>query len=88
MPVEIYAPDDELRRPETDHRLLASLAAESGGQVLSPKQITELPGLLPNRAVTSINPLNEGIWDSPLAFGLALLALAGEWIGRKLLRLA
>ena len=88
VPVEVYAPDDELRRPETDHRLLASLAAETGGAVLTPQQITELPSLLPNRAVTSINPLNEGIWDSPLAFALILLALTGEWIGRKLLRLA
>ena len=88
VPVEVYAPDDELRRPETDHRLLASLAAETGGRVLLPEQISELPGLLPNRAVTSINPLNEGIWDSPLAFGLILLVLAGEWIGRKMLRLA
>jgi len=88
VPVEVYAPDDELRRPETDHRLLASLAAETGGAVLMPQQITELPSLLPNRAVTSINPLNEGIWDSPLAFALILLALTGEWIGRKLLRLA
>ena len=53
-----------------------------------PEQLSDLPGLLPNRAVTSINPLNEGIWDSPLAFALVLLALTGEWIGRILLKLA
>ena len=67
---------------------MASLAAETGGRVLLPEQISELPGLLPNRAVTSINPLNEEIWDSPLAFGLLLLVLAGEWNRRKILRLA
>ena len=86
--VEVFAPNDELRRPETDHALLEVLSLETGGQVLMPEQLSDLPELLPNRAVTSINPLNEGIWDSPLAFALVLLALTGEWIGRKLLKLA
>ena len=81
-------PEDGRRRPAAEHCLLASWAAATGGRVLWPEQISELPGLVPNRAVTSINPLNEGIWDSPLAFGLILLVLAGEWIGRKMLRLA
>ncbi|MHC4416301.1 MAG: hypothetical protein ACYS0G_13555 [Planctomycetota bacterium] len=87
-PVEVYAPDDELRRPETDHALLEALAAETGGRMLAPDELGRLPSLLPNRSVRTISPLTERIWDTPLAFGLILLLLAGEWIGRKWLRLA
>lgn len=86
-PVEVFSPDDELRRPETDHETLKSLAIATGGKVLAPDELNQLPSLLPNRAVRTLNPLTEPIWDSPLALGLALLLLTGEWIGRKVLRL-
>lgn len=86
--VEVYSPDDELRRPETDHALLAALAEDTGGAVLAPDEVDRLPGLLPNRSIKTANPLTERIWDTPLAFILVLLLLTGEWIGRKLLRLA
>ena len=85
--VEVYAPDDELRRPETDHDLLAGLAAETGGQVLGPDELDRLGELLPNRSVRTINPITERIWDTPLAFALVLILLAAEWIGRKVVRL-
>ncbi len=88
VPVEVFTPDDELRRPETDHRLLEALAAETGGQVLMPDELGQLAELLPNRTVRTMNPLTERIWDTPLAFALILLVLAGEWIGRKVIRLA
>jgi hypothetical protein len=86
-PVEVFSPDDELRRPETDHPLLASLASDTGGRVLRPDELGDLSSILPNRAVRTLNPLTEPIWDSPLALILALLALTFEWIGRKALRL-
>jgi hypothetical protein len=86
-PVEVYSPDDELRRPETDHELLRNLATSTGGKVLTTDQLADLPQLLPNRSVTTMNPLSEPIWDSPLALILALMLLTFEWIGRKVLRL-
>jgi hypothetical protein len=85
--IEVIAPDDELRRPETDHELLASLANATGGKVLRPEEIGDLPKLLPNRAVITKNPLIEPIWDTPLVLALALILLTAEWVGRKLLRL-
>lgn len=88
VPVEVFAPDDELRRPETDHPLLAALAAETGGRVLLPQDLGRLASLLPNRSVTTINPLTERIWDTPLVFALVLLIITAEWIGRKVIRLA
>jgi hypothetical protein len=86
-PVEIFAPDDELRRPETDHRLLADLADATSGKVLDAASIDRLPELLPNREVRTLNPLRERIWDTPLAFILLVVALTAEWIGRRVLRL-
>lgn len=88
-PVEVFAPDSELRRPETDHALLAHLASQTGGRMLAEDELEQLldPALLPNRAVRTENPLRERIWDTPLAFGLMLLLLTLEWIGRKIVRL-
>lgn len=88
VPVEVYAADDELRRPETDHKLLEALAAQTGGRVLAADDLDDLDRQLPNRSVKTLNPLVERIWDTPLAFGLVLLLVTGEWIGRKVVRLA
>lgn len=86
---EVYAADDELRRPETDHELLEDLAAATGGVVLDDETLPALmdPEVLPNRSVRTLNPLTERIWDAPIVFILALLVLSAEWIGRKVLRL-
>jgi hypothetical protein len=86
--VEIFSPEDELRHPETDHQVLRGLAAATGGAVLDTGSLSDLSQLLPNRSVRTLNPLTERIWDTPLIFALVLLTLAGEWIGRKALRLA
>jgi uncharacterized membrane protein len=88
VPVEVVAPDDELRHPETDHPLLEALAAQTDGQVVPPAELGDLAALLPNRSVRTVNPLTERIWDTPLVFALVLLLLAGEWVGRKVVRLA
>jgi len=84
---DVIAPDDEMRRPETDHGLLEALAEATNGKVLSPNEFGELTRHLPNRSVRTINPLTERIWDTPLVFMLFLLVLVFEWIGRKILRL-
>jgi hypothetical protein len=85
--VEVFAPEDELRRPDTDHELLEALAVQTGGAVLPAEEVVGLERLLPNRSVRTINPLTERIWDTPLVFGIALLLLSCEWIGRKVVRL-
>ncbi len=85
--VEVFAPDDELRKPETDHPLLRGLADATNGKVLSPDELGTLPQLLPNREVRTSNPLTEPIWDTPLALIVAILLLTAEWIGRKIVRL-
>ncbi len=87
VPFEVFTPDAELRRPETDHGLLESLAVETGGAVLSPDDLAPLLSL-PNRSVRTFSPLTESVWDTPLALALVVLVLSAEWVGRKLARLA
>jgi hypothetical protein len=85
--VYVYLPDDELRQPETDHDLLRQLAESTGGIMIEPDNLRILPESLPNRAVTISNPLTERIWDTPFFFGLIVLLLTLEWVGRKVVRL-
>ena len=85
--LEVVRPDHEMTRPESDHALLAAIAAETGGRVVAPDDLTQLPALLPNRSVRTPMDIVEPLWDTPLCFGLLALLLTAEWIGRKLLRL-
>jgi hypothetical protein len=89
--LEVALPDDELRRPEADHALLASLSqqtAEAGGQVLRTSELSRLPELLPKREVhIAGTPDIQALWDRPAVFALLLLLLAAEWIGRRLIKL-
>lgn len=84
---EVVRPDDELARPETDHALLAAMARETGGRVLTAEEIPTLAERLPNRAVTIENPVIERLWNTPLALGVLLLVAGLEWTLRRLARL-
>jgi hypothetical protein len=88
LPVEVIQPDDELRHPLADHDRLASLAQQTGGQVVSLSHLDQLTDLVPNRARRTPNDLRESIWDSPLMLILVMGLLTVEWVGRKLIRLA
>lgn len=86
---EIWLPDDELARPEADHALLASLARETGGRVLSPADLDRLDQILPRREVRLAGvPDEQTLWDAPLALILLVLLAGFEWAGRRLIRLA
>jgi len=87
--VEVWLPDDELRRPETDHAMLTKLSELSDGAVLSLRDLKDLPRLLPNRKLTlSGEPEVETLWDTPLALILVMSLLTVEWVGRRLMKLA
>lgn len=87
--VEVSLPDDELRAPETDHALLARMAAQTDGKVFTPRALSELfaPANIPNRQVRLLNETAEPIWDSPAALILVLVLLTTEWVGRRVIRL-
>jgi uncharacterized membrane protein len=86
--VAVERADAEMRFPAADHGLLSELADRSGGAVVEPEQVGELDHLLPNNARRTVTDISEPLWNSPLAFGLVLILLAAEWIGRRLIGLA
>jgi hypothetical protein len=87
--VRVERTDDELRRPETDHAALASLAAATGGRVLGTDELAGLPELLPNRSLQiATTPRTTPLWDRGWVLALLVSLLALEWIGRRLVRLA
>jgi hypothetical protein len=85
--IEVSLADDELRRPETDHELLARLSEQTGGQVLTPATLAGVESVLPNRRVRQVTETTEALWDTPLALLIVLLLLTTEWVGRRLIRL-
>jgi len=82
--IEILQPDDERRRPETDHELLRRLAEETGGMVLSTDDLTPLEELRPRHIVTD-DPITERIWNTRLALLLVVFLATLEWTGRRML---
>jgi len=87
--VDVVLDDNELRRPETDFALLASVAAETGGELLQPAEFASLPERLPRRELTIAgDPDVEPLWDRPVVLVLILTIAGLEWLGRRLLRLA
>ncbi|QYK48305.1 MAG: hypothetical protein KF838_00290 [Phycisphaeraceae bacterium] len=88
QPLSIVLPDNEMRTPETDHALLAVLAQETGGRMLTLQDLENLEEVLPNRQVRIVTPPTvQTLWDTPLALICFLLLACTEWIGRKLIRL-
>ncbi|MEM9064480.1 MAG: hypothetical protein AAGB51_03205 [Planctomycetota bacterium] len=86
---QVTLPDDELRRPETDHPFLMELSEQSGGVVLSVAELPDLSSYLPNRSVViSAPPDVRTLWDRPAVFTLLLLLPVLEWMGRRLIRLS
>lgn len=86
---DVIAPDDELRSPQTDHPALASLAAATGGQMLTGERLAELNTLIPNREVRLLAaPDIETLWDKPIVWALIIFMLIIEWVWRRLLKLA
>jgi len=85
--VRVVLPDDETRHPETDHELLASISEQTGGRVLPPGDLVDLPQLLPNRRTRIVHEIAEPLWDTPLALILVIGLLTLEWVGRRMIRL-
>jgi hypothetical protein len=83
----VTLPDDELRTPETNHALLARLAAETEGSVIRVSELSSLPERIPNRKIRLLNERTEPLWDTPLALILFLSLATLEWLGRRVIRL-
>ncbi|MEM7754135.1 MAG: hypothetical protein AAF297_00705 [Planctomycetota bacterium] len=87
--IRVISPDDELRTPETDFAALERLAEATGGEVLTPDRLGELPDLLPNRRlILAGTPEISTLWDRWPILALVVLLLTTEWVARRLVRLA
>lgn len=87
--LEVTLPHDELRDPQTNHPLLATLAQHSGGRVLAPDELAQLGSLLPNRQIRVVGAAHvETLWDKPVVWTVLMLLLGLEWIGRRIIRLS
>jgi hypothetical protein len=87
--LEVILPEDELRMPQTDHASLAALSQATGGRVLEPSQLDQLPSLLPNRELRLLGtPDIETLWDKPVVWIFLMLLLTCEWVGRRLIKLS
>ena len=85
--VQVFLPDDELRLPDANHELLASLSERTGGVSLKPDDLPSLPTHLPNRKVRVVNETSQPLWDTPMALLLSVLLLTVEWVCRRVIRL-
>lgn len=85
---EVVRRDEELRRGDTDHALLAEISQRTGGLSWTVDSLADLPKHLPLRAREVDESVERPIWDSGLAFLTLLVLLGLEWSARRVLRLA
>ncbi len=87
--VQVLDHSAEQRLLDTDHQLLAELAQQTGGELIPPGDFGTIPERTPNRARTILSPPQRtSLWDRPIVLIVLVLALTGEWIARRALRLA
>jgi uncharacterized membrane protein len=73
----------EFAKLEPNRELMQRLAADTGGQMLSLKDIGQLPALLRNIRVPVEQTLATPLWHTPWVFAAILLLLLAEWMIRR-----
>lgn len=77
----------EIYETRADHRLLNLLSSRSGGEVLSPEELDQLPGILEGQS--TLKPIiyqtvkTRSVVHIRLLFWLLLLLVSGEWFMRR-----
>ena len=66
-----------------DRTLAASLADETGGQLLEPSQASLLTELLKQENEPALRERQVGLWDTWPLLAVMLAAVTGEWLLRK-----
>ena len=73
----------EFAKLEPNRELMQRLAADTGGQMLSLKDIGSLPALLRNIRVPIEQTLATPLWHTPWVFAAILMLLLAEWMIRR-----
>ncbi len=86
--VSVTLPGGELADPRPDHEHLRTLASQTGGQAMTPGELSSIgdPGVFPSRRVRRVSVERETLWDTPLALAIIIVLATFEWIGRRILR--
>jgi hypothetical protein len=85
VPVEL--PNLEYDNPTRDMATLNAIAQASGGKVFEPADLAAIPNAFTTRRVGRMLEDRQEIWDAPLLYGTAIVALILEWVIRKRVRL-
>ncbi|MEW4570083.1 VWA domain-containing protein [Tautonia sp. JC769] len=80
-------PRREVDEPSLNRPLLDDLARLTGGRVLDLTDVDRLDELVAMREVTRTMETRQELWNAPLLAALLMIALTGEWILRKLVRM-
>jgi hypothetical protein len=85
LPIAVAVPRLELAQPQVDRTFLTRLASETLGKVVD---LDKAPAVLPNmiQSAARVIPVETSrpLWDAPIALGLFVLLITGEWVGRKM----
>ena len=80
---DVEVPALEFARPSQDLPTLKSLVDATGGKVFKLSEFDQLSDAFSTRRVEVTDQRRQEMWDAPLFFGGALLALFLEWVLRK-----
>ncbi len=85
LPITVAVPKLELAQPQVDRTFLTRLASETLGRVVDLDQAGKvLPGMIASAARVIPVETTRPLWDAPLALGMFVLLITGEWVGRKM----
>lgn len=84
----VEPPRQETDKPGTNRPLLEEIAKTTGGRVFTPADAKEIPAGFTIKDVERLIQYREELWDAPLAMFFIVLLLTGEWVLRKIYRLA
>ena len=79
----VSAAGDEYFASQMNSRLLADIAAQTGGKFFAANQADELPRALSDAERGTRTLTRHELWDMPLLFALLVIMLCAEWAYRR-----
>lgn len=83
--LRVEAADAEARDRRADPAYLARLAEAAGGRVIAPEELVAELSRIEDASRRTPDDVRASLWDTPLALGLVVMLLAGEWLLRRLM---
>ena len=84
----VEPPVREMDNPTLDRGLLEDITRASGGEMVTLADYRQLPSHITTKRVERVLQYRDELWDAPLLCAAIVLLLSGEWVLRKLYRMA